>query len=114
NLTKWKQWKHDNDSSLRPMRTSVARMGRARQKQVPSLGKAGDEHRPRGLERLREAGFQEFAQLGCRPELRDGVQFLECRRERVGETPDGSRPEFLVLWLEVKVMHAAGEVLWGF
>lgn len=76
--------------------------------------KRGDGHYPRGLERLREAGFQEFAQLGRRPELRDGIQFLECRRERVGETPDRSRPEFLVLRLEVEVVHAAGQVLWGF
>ena len=77
-------------------------------------GKGGRAHRPRVLERLGEPGFQELAQLGCRLELWNGIQFLECRRERIGETPDRSWPEFLVLWLEVEVMHAAGEVFWSF
>ena len=36
------------------------------------------------------------------------------RRERIGETTDGSRPEFVVLWLEVQVMHAAGKVFRSF
>ena len=44
----------------------------------------------------------------------DRVQFLECRGERIRKTPDRSRPEFLVLRLEVKVMHGAGKVLWSF
>jgi hypothetical protein len=38
-------------------------------------------------------GFERKATKSC------GIQFLECRRERIGEIPDGSRPEFLVLWL---------------
>jgi hypothetical protein len=63
---------------------------------------------------LCEPGFEEFAQLGCRPELRNRIQFLEGRSERVGETPDCSRFELLILALEVEVMHAAGEVFGGF
>src|SRR6266852_4041289 len=35
------------------------------------------------LERLREPGVQEFAQLRRRPELSNGIQFLESRRERI-------------------------------
>lgn len=31
---------------------------------------------PRRLERARELGFQEFTQLGCRLELRNGIQSL--------------------------------------
>jgi hypothetical protein len=49
------------------------------------------------LERLGEPGFQELAQLGCRLELWDGIEFLECGRERIRKTPDRPRPEFLVL-----------------
>jgi hypothetical protein len=30
------------------------------------------------------------------------------------ETPDRSRPEFFVLWLEVEIMHGAGEVFGSF
>lgn len=41
-------------------------------------------YHPRKLERLREPGFEEFAQLRGRPELRDGFEFLEGRRERIG------------------------------
>jgi hypothetical protein len=43
---------------------------------------------PRRLERARELGFQEFAQLGCRLELRNEIQSLECRGKRIRETPD--------------------------
>jgi len=79
---------------------------------------AGKERGPAvpllGLERLGEPVFQEFPQLGCRFELRDGIQLLERGCERIGETPDGSRPEFLISWLEVEVMHGAGKVLWNF
>jgi hypothetical protein len=46
--------------------------------------------------------------------LRDGIQFFECRRERIGKTPDRSWPEFFVLWLEVKIMHGAGKVSGSF
>jgi hypothetical protein len=41
-------------------------------------------------------------------------EFFECGGKRIGKTPDRARPEFLVLRLEVEVMHAAGEVLWSF
>jgi hypothetical protein len=40
------------------------------------------------LARLCEPVLQEFAQLGCRLQLRDGLQFLESRRKGVGKTPD--------------------------
>ena len=46
--------------------------------------------------------------------MRDGVQFLERRSERIGKTPDRSGLEFLVLRLEVEVMHRAGNVLRSF
>jgi hypothetical protein len=64
-----------------------------------------------GLERLGEPDFQELSELGCCPELRDGIQFFECRRERIGKTPDGSRPELLVFRLEVEVVYGASQVL---
>ena len=50
----------------------------------------------------------------CGFELRDGVQFFECRPKRTGRTPDRSRPELLVFRLEVEVMEPAGEVLRSF
>ena len=59
----------------------------------------GWAHRPRVLERLGEPGFQELAQLGCRLELWNGIEFLECGSERIRNTPDRPRPEFLVLRL---------------
>src|SRR6266536_770158 len=68
----------------------------------------------RRLERLREPRFQELSQFCRGLELRNRLQFFECRGERVGETPDRPGAEFLVLGLEIEVMHAAGEVLWGF
>ena len=75
------------------------------------LGEKGAcRHHPTKLERLGESVLHEFTKLGCRPELRNGIQFFECRSERIGKTPDGSRPEFLVLWLEVEVMHCAGKM----
>jgi hypothetical protein len=63
---------------------------------------------------LREPSFQELSQLSCRLKLRNGVQFLECRRKRVGQTPDRPRPEFVVLWLEVQVVHSPGQMFWSF
>jgi hypothetical protein len=36
---------------------------------------------PRLLERLREPSLQEFSQFGSRLELRDEIQFFECRSE---------------------------------
>lgn len=44
----------------------------------------------RRLERVREAGFQELAQLRRRLELRNRLQLLESRREDIRETPDRS------------------------
>jgi hypothetical protein len=69
---------------------------------------------PRGARMIVKTGLQEFTQLDRGFELRDRIQFLERRRERIGKTPDRSRPEFLVLRFKVQVMYAAGEVLWGF
>ena len=66
------------------------------------------------LERLQEASFQELSELGGRLELWDGIQFLECRSERIGKAPDGSWLEFLVLRLEVQFMDGTGEVLRSF
>jgi len=65
-------------------------------------GPAGTATKP--LERLREPRFQEFAQLGRRLELRNRFQFLERRCERIRETPDCSRFEIFVLWLEIKLV----------
>ncbi len=62
------------------------------------------------LERLEKPGLKEFAQLSSSFELWDGIQFLEGRGERVGKTPDRSRPEFLILRLEVEIMHGAGKM----
>ena len=63
-------------------------------KTLPIGGRAEPPFRS---ERLREPRFQEFSQLRRRPELRDGIQFLECGRERIRETPARPRSEFLVL-----------------
>ena len=71
-------------------------------------------HCPTKLERLGESALQELAQLGRSFELRDRVQFLERRRERVGETPDRPWPEILILRFEVQVMQGPGQVLWRF
>jgi len=57
-----------------------------------------------------EIGSPSVTQLGRSLELRDGIKFLECGGKRVGETPGRSRPELLVLGLEVKIMHGASEV----
>src|SRR6266567_5043111 len=77
-----------------------------------SLIKGGGRREPPyRLERLREPRFQEFAQLGCSLELWNGVQFLERGSERIRETPNRTRPKFLVLRLEVEVMHGASKVL---
>jgi hypothetical protein len=62
-------------------------------------------NRPKRLEQLGEPGFQKFSQFGSGLELRDGIQFLECRGKCIRQAPDGPSPEFFVLWLEVEVMH---------
>ena len=88
-------------------------MGRLKQKRRYFFGKARLV-RPRRLERLGEPGFQELAQFGRRLELWNGIEFLECGSERIRKTPDRPRPEFLILRLEVQVVHGAGEVLGSF
>src|SRR5579863_5054950 len=65
-------------------------------------------------ERLAESSLHELSELRCRLELRNRLQLFECRRERVGETPDRSRSEFLIPRLEVQIMHSASKVLWSF
>jgi hypothetical protein len=52
-----------------------------------SLGMGGRPETARGLERLGESSFQEVAQLGCRLELWDGIQFFECQ----SRTSQGAR-----------------------
>src|SRR5258707_9145629 len=69
---------------------------------------------PRGLERLREPSLQELSKLrGCL-ELWDRLECLECRGERIRETPNGPRFELLVLRLEVEVVNRTREVFGGF
>jgi len=69
---------------------------------------------PRRLERLGESSLQKFAELRRSLELWNGIQLLECRGERIGETPDRTWPKLLVLRLEVEVMHATGQVFGSF
>jgi hypothetical protein len=55
------------------------------------------------LEQVREPRFQVFSKLGCVPELRNGLQFVERGSECIRETPDCPPPlELLVLWLVVR------------
>jgi len=75
-------------------------------------GPAGTATKP--LERLREPRFQEFSKLGCGPKLRNGLQILDRRSKCVGQAPDRPRPEFLILRLEVEVMHRSCKVLGSF
>src|SRR5712692_2814977 len=76
--------------------------------------RAAGRYTPRKLERLREPGFQEFAQLGRSLELWNRIQFLERGSERIGEAPNGSRSQLLVLRLEVEVVHGVGQVVRSF
>jgi hypothetical protein len=62
-------------------------------------GPAGDR-----LPLERDPSLQELAQFRGRLELGNGGEFLERGCERIRETPDGSRPEFFVLRLEVQVV----------
>jgi hypothetical protein len=64
----------------------------------------------RELERLGEPSFQEFTQLCGRLELWDRLQLLERRSERIGKAPDRPRPEFLILRLEVRVVHRTSQM----
>ena len=54
--------------------------------------------------------FPRTRQIGSRLELRDWIELFERRRERIGKTPHGPQPNFLVLRFELKVMYGAGEV----
>jgi hypothetical protein len=72
----------------------------------------GTDRRHVRLKGLRESSLQELSQFRGRLELRDRLQFFECRSESVRQTPDRPRAEFLVLRLEVQVMHGPGQVLW--
>jgi hypothetical protein len=58
----------------------------------------------------RKARIKILAELGGCSELRHRFQFLERRRESVREAPHRSRPEFIVLRVEVVVMNAPGEM----
>ena|ERR1700726_4300861 len=73
-------------------------------------GAVGRPIQPHTLERPGEPRLQEPTQLGSGLELRNRVQFLECRRERIRETPNRSRPEFLILRLEVEVVYGPCQV----
>lgn len=65
------------------------------------------------LERLGESSLEELSEFSCCLELRNRLKFFECRGKRDRETPNCSRPEFLVLRLEVQIMYRSGEVLWS-
>ncbi len=54
--------------------------------------------------------FKKCSQLGRRPELRNGFQFLEGQGERVRQAPHSPRRELLMLGIEVASMHDAGQV----
>ncbi len=62
-------------------------------------------------------GFEEFAQLGCHLELRDGFEFLESRSrsEGIRETPYRAWPGSpRISDRTIQVMYAADKVLGGF
>src|SRR5713226_4341801 len=111
--SRYRRWTHLWLASTRAPRYQSLLTTDGRTTFVRFKRRAAGRYTPRKLERLREPGFQEFAQLGRSLELWDGIQFLECRGERIRKTPDRSRAKFLVLWLEVEVMYAAGKVLWS-
>src|SRR5271155_1526544 len=69
---------------------------------------------PRGLERLREPSLQELSKHRRGLELWYRLERLECRGERIRETPNGAWFEFLILRVEVQVMHSASEVFGSF
>ena len=75
------------------------------------LAKEGTAARPvpPQVRTLGEANLQEFAQFGRRLELWNGIEFLECRCEGIGELQ--MVREFLVLRFEVQVVNRPCEVL---
>ncbi len=80
--------------------------------------KQGNKRRPAGTavssERLGKSGFQEFTQLGCRLKLGNRFQCLESGCEGFRQTPECSRPEFLIVRLKVQVVHGTGKMLGSF
>src|SRR5204863_122742 len=55
---------------------------------------------------------EERAELGGCFEVRDRIESLECRRERVRERKHGPRRKFLVLRFEVLLVNVARQVAW--
>src|SRR5437667_2683410 len=58
--------------------------------------------------------FEKCSQLGRRPEVRNGFQFLVGRGESVRQAPQSPRRELLVLGIEVAMVHHSGQVLGHF
>jgi hypothetical protein len=71
-------------------------------------------HRYGSSKSLREPGLKKLSELRCCLELRDGIQFLKRRRERVGETPDRAWSKILILRFEVQVVNRGSEVFGSF
>ena len=75
-------------------------------------GRAGRyRHSPRKTGR---SGNPETLPASPSLESRNRLEFLEGRREGVRQTPNGSRPELLVLRLEIQVMYGPCKMLWSF
>jgi hypothetical protein len=64
----------------------------------------------------------ELYRIEVAPLLRPSLAALNCGMafnslsancNRIGKTPDHPRPKFLVLRLELEVMHAPGKLFWG-
>jgi hypothetical protein len=58
--------------------------------------------------------LKEGCELRACLELGDRVEILERARERIGETPCHPGSEFLDLWIEIQIVHAASEMLRNF
>jgi hypothetical protein len=86
--------------------TFLACVGRLTEGLVVGKGRGG-RHSPARARTILKAELQGIPQAWPSLEPRDGIQFLERGSERVRETPDRARPEFLVLRLEVQIMHRA-------
>ena len=82
-MPKWEQWKQDGDSSLQTIAGELHSRSAFDANWNYLLGRGGQPKPPRWLERLREPGFEELAQLRSRLELWNGIEFLECGRIRV-------------------------------
>jgi hypothetical protein len=81
---------------------------------LKEAGRRSGRYRYGSSKSLREAGLKKLSELRCCPELRDRIQFLERRRERVGETPDRVWSKILILRFEVQVVNRASEVFGSF